>query len=64
MIQMLQIDSNASTVPQARRNDTDVSLNQSMRQGTNCDAEIPMEDSFTSFQLGTMPYSGVISGEL
>ncbi|GFS44995.1 hypothetical protein Acr_00g0093490 [Actinidia rufa] len=73
-IPMLQIDSNASTLPQAGGSDTDVSLNQSMRQvgngyssmcqGTNCDAEIHMEDSFTSFQLGTMPYSGVISGEI
>ncbi|XP_057511605.1 ankyrin repeat-containing protein NPR4-like isoform X1 [Actinidia eriantha] len=73
-IPMLQIDSNASTVPQAGGSDTDVSLNQSMRQvgngyssmcqGTNCDAETHMEDSFTSFQLGTMPYSGVISGEI
>ncbi|XP_057510231.1 uncharacterized protein LOC130792705 [Actinidia eriantha] len=60
----LQNHPNASTVLQAGGNDADVGLNRSISQGTNFDAVTHMEDSFTTFQLGTMPYSGVFSGEI
>ncbi|GFS44861.1 ankyrin repeat family protein [Actinidia rufa] len=71
---LLQHHPNASTVLQAGGNDADVGLNRSTRlvcnsyssisRGTNFDAVTHMEDSFTTFQLGTMPYSGVFSGEI